>query len=222
MINKQIKDFIPSRPLLPGDPSDDAVYCAECEFFEQDIIGGKIGTCFGHLIKESNVPTRCQFYKNNLRLISVFVFLKSGISVYHKAIVKDLTKEIDPGLLTSFLQAINSFGEELINEQISLIKFQKMNIVFCRGKYSNGALIIKGKFKEEVKEVFSYFLEKLEDSFPTYFKSNYVGICLPEEEADNITIEFLKDYVKEKLFPISSSVLEKYCHLMCRMTSRTC
>ncbi len=215
-----INDFIPPRPLLPGEPSSEAVYCAECEYLEQDVIGSKNGSCFGHSIQDSHAPIKCHFHKNGLHLISVFVFLKSGISVYHKAIVKDLTKDIDPSLLTSFLQAINSFGEELTNEQMSVIKFQKMNIVFCRGKYSNGAMLIKGKFKEEAKEVFSCFLERLEVSYPSFFINNYAGKCLPEEEVDNIAIELLKDYAREKFYPISSSIIEKSCHLICGKTSK--
>ncbi len=215
-----IKYFIPPRPLLPGEPLNEAVYCAECEHLEQDVIGSKTGICFGHAIQDSHEPLKCHFHKNGIHLISVFVFLKSGISVYHKAIVKDLTKEIDPGLLTSFLQAINSFGQELTNEQMSVIKFQKINIVFCRGKYSNGAMLIKGSIKEEAKGIFTSFLEKLELSYPSYFINNYTGKCLPEEEVDNIAFELLTDYAREKFYPISSSIIEKRCHLKCGKTSK--
>jgi hypothetical protein len=209
------QDFVMPRPLLPNEPLEDAVYCAECEIFEQEIIGDKIGSCMGHLIQDSSTPMVCQYNKNGLRLMSVFVFLKSGISVYHKAVVKNLTKEMDPGLISSFLQAINLFGQELADEQISLIKFQKMNIVFCRGNYSNGAMIIKGNLNEESKEVFSLFLQKLEDSFPDYFMSEYNGLCLPEDEVDDIAIEFLKDYARGKYYPISPSFIENSCQLKC-------
>lgn len=215
-----MQEFIPPRLLQPGEPLEDAVYCAECAILKQDIIGNKIGTCLGHFVQDINMPMKCQYHKNDLRLISVLIFLKSGITVYHKAIIKDLTKEIDPNLLTSFLQAINSFGEELTNEQVSLIKFQKMNIVLCKGKYSNGAMIVKGKIPTDAKVLFSEFLTVLEDSFPNFFKKEFTGKCLPEDEVDKLAAKFLSEYLKEKFHPISSSVINKACKLTCKATDK--
>ena len=109
---EKIHDLSMPRPLLPDEPLENAVYCAECEIFDQEVIGSKFGNCMGHSIPDSNIPMMCKYFKEVHSLISVLVFLKSGISIYHKAIVKNVAKEIEPNLLTSFLQAINDFGGE--------------------------------------------------------------------------------------------------------------
>ena len=197
------------RPLQPGEPLEEAVYCAECDVFKQDIIGCKVGTCFGHAVSDCNTPMICSYFKNDTRIISVMVFLNSGISIYHKAIVKDVAKDIDPNLLTSFLQAITNFGQELASEQISQIQFQKMNIVFCRGKYANGAMIIKGKIDNHSKEIFSHFINKLEKAFPDFFEGEFRGLLLPEAEIDKIATESMKEYVKENFYPISQDLIER-------------
>ena len=141
--------------------------------------------------------------------------MKSGISIYHKAIVKNVAKEIEPNLLTSFLQAINDFGGELVGESITSIEFQKMNIFFSKGKYTNGVMIIKGKISEESKTCFSEFMQNVESSFPTYFEGQYKGRCLPEEEVDQIAFETMEKYAKRKLYPIDPSIIENTCSLRC-------
>ena len=196
------------RPIPQGESLDNAVYCSECEVLKQDIIGCKVGTCFGHPIPDCSTPMECSYFKSDSRLISVLVFLQNGISIYHKAIVKDVAKDIDPNLLSSFLQAISSFGEELASEQISQIQFQKMNIVFCRGKYANGAMIIKGKLEEHSKEIFSNFINNLENAYPDYFEGEFRGLLLPEAEIDKIASESMREYVKEKFYPISQDLIE--------------
>ena len=196
------------RPIQSGEDLEKAVYCAECKVFEQDLIGCKVGTCLGHSISDSNTPMVCSYFKNDTRIISVLVFLPNGISIYHKAIVKDLAKDIDPNLLTSFLQAISSFGQELASEQISQIQFQKMNIVFCRGKYCNGALIVRGKLDEHSKDMFSHFINKLENAYPDYFEGEFRGLLLPETEIDKIATESMKEYAKENLYPIPRDLIE--------------
>ena len=149
------------------------------------------------------------------------VFLNSGISIYHKAIVKDVANKIDPGLLTSFLQAISQFGQELTKENVSTIEFQKMKIVLCKGVYSSGAMIIKGNIPEEAKKVFSGFIFQVEASYPSYFEGEYSGLCLPEDEVDDIAIEYLKGYVREKKFyPIPDNLIESACKLKCGRSSR--
>ena len=210
-----MESFKSPKPIASGESLDNAVYCADCKSFEQDLIGCKIGTCFGNQILNSNVPMRCDYFENDTKLISVFIFLKSGISIYHKAIVTDLRKELDPDLLSGFLQAINMFGQELTKEQVSLISFQKMNIVFCRGIYSNGALIIKGNINNLSKDIFSYFIKKLESSFPDFFESEFAGRCPPEEEIDQIAIESLKEFFKEKMHTIPHKLIENLCNFKC-------
>ncbi len=210
-----MKNLTPPKSIKPGSSLEGAVYCANCQNLKLNQIGGKSGTCFGFPIPDSNIPLQCQHYQNDRRIISVFVFLKSGISIYHKAIVKDLKKEVDPDLIASFLQAINMFGEQLANEQISSIQLQKMNIVYVRGKFSNGAMIIKGNIDEISKEGFSYFISKLESSYPDFFDGGFAGQCLPEEEVDQIATESLKEFVREKLYPIPPKLVEKACHFKC-------
>ena len=210
-----MESFNPPRPIRRGESLESAVYCADCKLLEQDLIGCKTGTCSGKHIPDTSVPMRCDYFKNDTKLISVFIFLKSGISIYHKAIVKDLRKGLDPDLLSGFLSAINMFGQELTNEQVSLITFQKMNIVFCRGNYSNGALIIKGNIDNLSKDVFSYFINKLESSFPDFFEGEFVGRCLPEEEIDQIAIESLKEFFKEKMHPIPAKLIENLSRRKC-------
>lgn len=213
-------DFVQPRPLLPGEPLDDAVYCAECEILSQNIIGSQQGDCMGIPIPDVNTPMRCPFFKKDVKIVSVFVFLKSGISVYHKAIVKDLAKQIEPSLLTSFLQAISIFGEELVSEQISSISFQKMNIVLSSSKFSNGAMIIKGEIDDNAKNCFSDFLSTLEKSFPEYYDGTLEGRCLPETEVDQVATEHMKEYIRQKFYSIDPSIVQHGCGLKCGASSK--
>ncbi len=217
---EKIQDFVMARPLLPDEPLKDAVYCAECEVFQQEIIGSKIGDCMGHEIPDSSTPMMCKYFKDAQSIVSVLVFLKSGISIYHKAIVKDAAKEIEPNLLTSFLQAINDFGGELIGESITSIEFQKMNIFFSKGKYTNGAMILKGKISEDVKSCFTEFMQNVEGSFLDYFNGPYTGRCLPEEDVDQIAFKTMKQFAHKKLYTITPSVIEKSCNLKCGVCSK--
>ena len=210
-----MQEFIPPRTLLPHEPIEKAVYCAECELFNQKIIGCKEGKCLEHPITDSTMPLVCNYYKNAHKIVSILVFLKSGISVYNKAIVEDLESEIDPSLLSSFLQAISSFGQELTNEQVSLIEFQKMNIVFCRGKYSSGAMIVRGKIDDHSKECFSYFINKLENSYPQFFAAEYPQPSIPEKEIDKIAVKALKEYAMKRSYPINAEIIENICTLGC-------
>lgn len=209
-----IQELIPPRPFIPANSIAMPVYCSECEHFKQDIIGSKTGTCMNHSISDSNIPLDCKYHSNAHSIVSIFIFLKSGVSIYHKAIIKDFTKEIDPTLLTGFLQAVNIFGQELTNEEMSSIQFQKMNILFGRSKNINGALIIKGKIGDQAKEMFSLFLNKVEESFPSYFEGEFHGRYLPESEVDVIGFESMREYTKESLYPISSTLLKRKCKLI--------
>ncbi len=210
-----MEDFKPPKAFEPGESTEKAVYCAECAHLQQDKLGSPVGTCFGIPIEKTTVPLDCPYFKNDLRIVMLLIFLKSGISVYHKSIVNDLVKEVDPELLSSFLQAINAFGEELTNEQISLIKFQKMNIIFCRGTYSNGAIILRGKMEIDYKEGFLFFLKSVEKQFKDYFEGEYTGRCLPEDEIDQIAKESLTEFIRQKFHPISREILENECDLQC-------
>jgi hypothetical protein len=210
---QQIQDAILPRKLLLGESLNQAVYCADCENLQQEIIGSKYGTCMEHPILDSTIPMECSYYKNAQNIVSFFIFLKSGISIYNKAITKDFTNEIDPTLLTSFLSAINSFGEEIAKEQISLIQFQRMNIIYCRGRYSNGALIIKGKLKDNFNEILSSLLIRVEESFPFYFEGEFNGRILPAKDVDLIMLDFLTEYNTSKLFPICPHLLEENCNI---------
>lgn len=210
------------RPFQPHEPLNNAVYCGECKNFKQDIIGSKSGTCFEHPILDSNVPLDCSYYTQDIQVISILVFLKSGISIYHKAIVKDMEKEINPDLVSSFLQAINLFGAELTNEQISSIQFQKMNIVYIRGKNSNGAMIVKGKIKEKYKDMFVFFLDKLEETYPAYFMGEFSGSLLPEAEIDKIAFSSMREYIQRDLYSICPATIEKNSCLKCGKTHAHC
>lgn len=205
----------PPKRLQPGESLDDAVYCAECANLEQKIIGDAIGKCFGFTIKNTRVPLKCPHFKNDPSVISLLIFLKSGISVYHKAIVKDVTTQVDPELLSSFLRAISAFGEELTKEEVSLIKFQQINIIFCKGQYSNGAILIRGKVKDEYKEYFSLFLKNVETQYKDYFLGEYTGRCLPQVEIDQICYKSLNQFIKQKFHQIPDEIIEKYCGLTC-------
>lgn len=201
--------------LEPSESPEKAVYCVNCKNFEQDIIGNKVGSCFGHAISDSNCPLECPYYENEVRIISVLIFLQSGISVYHKAIVRDVSKNLDPQLLSSFLQAINMFGEELAQEQVSQIQFQKMNILICKGNLAYGALIVKGDIDETSKGMFSHFLSKVEQRFPSYFKKEFKGNYLPEKEVDDIAIRSLRKYFSNKMYKISPEIIESRSNLKC-------
>jgi hypothetical protein len=210
-----MEDFKPPRPLEPNESLEKAVYCAECAHLQQDIIGKTVGTCFGISLKDTTVPMDCPYFKNDLKVISILIFLKSGISVYHKAIVEDVSSQVDPELLSSFLRAISAFGEELTNEEVSLIKFQQMNIILCKGEYSNGAMIIRGKISENYKESLMFFLKNVENNFHDYFEGEYTGRCLPEDEIDQICQESLREFVKAKLHKIPAHIIENNCNLKC-------
>ncbi len=169
----------------------------------------------GHPILDATCPMECVHYQGDLKIISVLVFLNNGITVYHKAVVNDISSEIDPQLLSSFLDAINMFGKNLTQEEISQIQFQKMNILICRANYSYGAMLLKGEVNDVCKTVFSEFLDKLEGKFPDYFSGEYVGKCLPEEECDALALSSLKKYMTEKLRPIPEKIMEHACSFKC-------
>ncbi|MFX1294097.1 MAG: hypothetical protein ACFFD2_04465 [Promethearchaeota archaeon] len=206
----ELKKF---KLLQSGDVMDHAVYCANCKNFDQELIGSKKGLCMGHEILDSSHPKECSNFQNDLRLISVLVFLNNGICVYHKAIVRDISEEIDPQLLSSFLSAIDMFGKDLTKEDISQIQFQKMNIVICRAEYSYGALLIKGEFDENHKKIFTKFLSMLEVEFQNYFKGQYSGRSLPEKEVDSVCLSFMKGVITKKLYTIQPETLKKRCFL---------
>jgi len=211
-------DFVMPRPLLPDEPIEQAVYCAECKIYKQNKIGDTCGSCGGKGEFNSITPMKCLYYKNAHRIVSILVFLKgSGLSIYNRAIVEDFEKQIDPGLVTSFLQAISSFGKELTNEQISMIQFQKVKIVFCRGKHVNGALIIRGEFDDRSNQVFSNFINKVEKTYPEYLNGNLVGKCLPESEIDGMCLESLQEYVTGEMYPVDDKIVEKSCKVGCRL-----
>ena len=208
-------DLKKPRPLKPGEPLDNAVYCATCKFFEQELIGNKKGSCMGHAVLDSSHPLECPYFHNDLRLISVMIFLNNGISVYHKAIVQDISSEIDPQLLSSFLNAINLFGSQVTKEDLSLIQFQKMNILVCRGQYSYGALLIKGEVDDLCKDAFANFVTKVEDNFTEYFEGAYTGQLLPEDKCDKLAFSSMRKYAIGKLFAISPELMEKTCFFKC-------
>jgi hypothetical protein len=202
---KPTQELIMLRPLAPEESQKEAVYCIECDILKQDQIGSKCGTCEGHQVFNSLTPMKCHYYKNAHSIISILVFLKgSGLPIYNKAIVKDLTKEIDPGLLSSYLEALSAFGMELTNESVSQIQFQKMKIIFSRGENINGALILKGESNEEIKNIFSHFIQKIEESFPNYISGNSVGMVLPERQVDKLGYKSLQKYVKKRFYPVSN------------------
>jgi len=211
------QDFVMPRPLLPNEPIEEGVFCGECDIFKQDLIGDKCGNCMGHPVQDSATPMKCMYYKNAHSIVSILVFLKgSGLSIYNRAIVEDFEKQIDPGLITSFLQAISSFGMELTNEQVSLIQFQKMKIVFCRGKYVNGALILRGEFDDAAQNVFSGFINKVEKAYPDYLNGKLVGKCLPESEVDGMCFESLREYARGNFYPVKDEIVAKSCKVGCR------
>lgn len=211
-------DIVMPRPLLPDEPIEEAVFCGECEKYQQDKIGDNCGSCGGMGKFESVTPMKCMYYNNAHSIVSILVFLKgSGLSIYNRAIVEDFEKQIDPGLVSSFLQAIGSFGKELTGEQVSLIQFQKMKIVFCRGKYINGALILKGEFDDAAQNVFSEFISRVENSYPEYLNGNLMGKCLPESEVDGMCFESLREYARGKLYSVDDKIVEKSCKIGCRL-----
>ena len=207
-----MNEFLNIRPLGPNDCMDSAVFCATCVNFKQDIIGGKCGTCFGHEIKDGNIPMQCPHFGNHLQVLSVLVFLKSGISIYDRAIVPDAKNQMDPQMLSSFLQAINMFGEELTQEQVSQIQFQKMNIFVCRNVKAYGAMLVKGEVQDALKKVFTDFLKRIEEKFPEYFLHDYSGACLPTEEVDRLGFtcikEYMDDYPAVPFHPMPKQVVE--------------
>jgi len=200
---------------MPGEPLDQAVYCASCEYLEQEVIGSKTGTCFGHEVFDSTMPMVCQHFLNDIKVLSVLVFLNSGISVYNKAIVQDVSTQMDPQMLSSFLEAINMFGKELTKEDISQIQFKKKNIVICRGNQAYGALLVKGEVDDDAKQMFSDFVLKVEEHFPDYFGGDFNGVCLPEDEVDKIAFSSMREYIAKKLYKISPEFIENHCNLKC-------
>ncbi|NVM03245.1 MAG: hypothetical protein HWN67_12970 [Candidatus Helarchaeota archaeon] len=203
------------KPLKPGESLDNAVYCANCEHYKEEIIGSKVGGCYGYSVSDSNMPMDCPYYKNEIRVISAMIFLKSGISIYHRTIVRNMTTQIDPQLLSSFLQAINMFGEELTKEPVSQIQFQKTNIIICKGDFAYGALLVKGDVKEDSKKIFSDFLFNVEKKFPDYFGNDFKGTCLPKEEVDSIALSSMKKYYSDKMYNIPLEIIENSCNLKC-------
>ncbi len=201
------------RPLEVDDPPDSEVFCAHCLHFKQETLGNKSGTCFGHKIVDGTMPFVCPHYINHLQIISVLVFLQNGITIYNRAIVPNAGKDIDPDMLSSFLQAISIFGKELTQEHISQIQFQKMNIFICRHDKAYGAMLVKGNVDETLKTVFTNFLKRIEETFPDYFCQEYNGSCLPSEEVDRLGFicikEYIEDYDVKKLHPIPKQVIEK-------------
>ena len=65
------QDFVMPRPLLPNEPTEEAVYCAECEIFDQEVIGSKLGNCMGHTIPDSGTPMKCKYFKGFKRYLFV-------------------------------------------------------------------------------------------------------------------------------------------------------
>ena len=205
-------DFLKPHPLGLDDPPDSGVYCAQCMHFKQHALGNKTGTCFGQEVPDGTIPYACPHYMNHLQIISLLVFLQNGISIYNRAIVPNAGKQIDPQLLSSFLQAINMFGEELTQEQVSQIQFQKMNIYVCRNDKAYGAMLVKGDVNDRLKTVFTSFLKRVEENFPDYFCQDYNGVCLPTEEVDRLGFacikEYREDYEVKELHPIPKEVIE--------------
>lgn len=202
------------RPFEPGDPIDKAVYCMSCRHLAQEAIGGKPGACFGHPIQDASNPMMCPYYENHIRVISILLFVKSGISIYHRTMTKD-SNNIDPQMLSSFLQAINMFGEELAKDELTQIQFRKMNIVLYQGDYVNGALLVKGEIDKDAKDLFSDFVIKIESNFPKYFEQGTYNVCLPTEEVDDLAMACMKQYVAKKMYDIPSDVIEECCKLTC-------
>ena len=62
---------------------------------------------------------------------------------------------------------------------------------------------------------FSSFIRKLEDNFPKYFDGTYVGQCLPEKEADKLAVDCMREYAKQKFYPIPASAIENSGCLKC-------
>lgn len=205
--------FKKPHPIPIGESMDQAVYCANCKNLKQDVIGSKTGCCMEHAIADATCPMKCSYFQNDIRIISVLVYLSNGITIYNKAIVQDISNQIDPDLLSSFLDAINMFGKNLTREEVSQIQFQKINILISRAEHSYGALLLKGEIDDLCKQNFSNFLLKIEDNFQDYFNGPYMGQCLPENEVDLVAISSLKEYLSEKLYNISPEIIEKSCFL---------
>ncbi|MDD1778992.1 MAG: hypothetical protein LUQ65_12575 [Candidatus Helarchaeota archaeon] len=214
--------FKKPHPIPLGKSADQAIYCANCKNFEQDIIGSKIGCCMEHTITDATCPMKCPAFQNEIRIISVLIYLSNGITIYNKAVVQDLSTQIDPDLLSSFLDAINMFGKDITQEEVSQIQFQKINILISRAQYSYGALLLKGKIDDLSKQNFSNFLLKIEDNFQDYFKGPYIGQSLPENEVDLIAFSSLKAYLSEKLYNISPEIIKKSCFLKKGMSKSSC
>jgi hypothetical protein len=217
-----VTKFKKPHPIPTGESTDQAVYCASCKNFEQDIIGSKIGCCMEHTVPDATWPMECPTFQNEIRILSVLIYLSNGITIYNKAVVQDISTQIDPDLLSSFLDAINMFGKNLTQEEISQIQFQKINILISRAKHSYGALLLKGEIDDLCKQNFSKFLLNIEDCFQDFFKGPYVGQCLPEDEVDLIALSSLKDYLSAKLYNISPEIMKKSCFPKNGMSKSSC
>ena len=205
-----VSEYISPHNWDPMEPIDGLLE-------KQEVIGCRTGTCFGNDVPDTTMPMVCQYFLNDVKVLSVFVYLNNGISIYNKAIFQDISTQMDPQMISSFLEAISMFGKELTKEDISQIQFQKMNILICRGNQAYGALLVKGNVDDEAKEIFSDFVLKVEGQFPDYFTKDFNGICLPEDEVDKIAFSSMREYIVKKLYKISPELIENHCNLKCAL-----
>jgi len=103
----------------------------------------------------------------------IFIALKKGILLYHKAYVDEEGREFDSDLVSSFLTAIISFAAELGENSVETMTFKnlkfiygmfgKLSVIFLSDKEDN-----EENIKKKIKRVGEAFLLKYHELLPKW------------------------------------------------------
>ena len=143
---------------------------------------------------------------------------KSGLNVYQQ---KFTNKEIDASMISGFLQAIHSFGIELIKieDQSQTIKLEYKDSIIIMTEFVNLRLILL--MKEHPSPNFLYSLEDLSyDIYKYYgkFIDEFTGDIKPFKQIDKL----LKHHLNTSLtYPLKLAKIEKLESVKLNLSEKT-
>jgi hypothetical protein len=178
------------------------------------IVGFSVATLLSYRgiksLRDKQIEKKQKLYNSCMDVINLDYLMvtdkRSGLNVYTQNFTQ---KEIDAALISGFLQAIHSFGIELIKveDQSQIIKLEYKDSIVLMSEFVNVRLILI--MKERPSRFFLYSIEEL-----TYDIYKIYGSMIESFNGDVKKYQSIEDLLKQHLnaafiYPLKIAQIEK-------------